>query len=104
MQFIVFEMLLFFFFFARYRKEKYYITSSFQIAIDVKTIIIGHVFIQSKFCVWGGEGTKFSLNNKYDQLLSFLRQNCYFKVKCTLLIKLFTIQILYFCFNFVDNL
>jgi hypothetical protein len=32
------------------------ITSRFQIAINVKTIIIGHV-----------------LNNKYDQLLSFLR-------------------------------
>ena len=28
-----------------------YITSRFQIAIDVKTIIIGHVFIQTKFCV-----------------------------------------------------
>ena len=35
-----------------------YITSRFQIAIDVKTIIIGHVFTQTKFCVWGGEGTK----------------------------------------------
>ena len=37
-----------------------YITSRFQIANDVKTIIIGHVFIQIKFCVWGGEETKFS--------------------------------------------
>ena len=34
----------------------WYITSRFQIAIDMKTIIIGHV-----------------LNNKYDQLLSVLR-------------------------------
>jgi hypothetical protein len=34
------------------------ITSRFQIAIDVKTIIIGHVFIQTKFCVWGGKGTQ----------------------------------------------
>ena len=36
-----------------------YITSRFQIAIDVKTIIIGHFLIQTKFCVRGGEGTKF---------------------------------------------
>ena len=28
-------------------------------AIDVKTITIGHVFIQKKICVLGGEGTKF---------------------------------------------
>ena len=34
-------------------------TSRFQITIDVKTIIIGHVFIQTKFCFWGGEETKF---------------------------------------------
>ena len=40
--------------------------SRFQIATDVEMIIIGHV-----------------LNNKYDHLLSFLRQNCYFKVLCT---------------------
>jgi len=33
--------------------------SRFQIEIDVKTIIIGHVFIQTKFCVWGREGTTF---------------------------------------------
>ena len=38
---------------------KYYIISRFQIAIDVKAILIGHVFIQIKFCVLGGEGTKF---------------------------------------------
>ena len=31
----------------------YYIR--FQIPIDVKSIIIGHVFIQTKFSVWGGE-------------------------------------------------
>ena len=30
-----------------------------QIAIDVKMIIIRNVFIQTKFCVWGSEGTKF---------------------------------------------
>ena len=34
-----------------------YITSHFEIAID--DIIIGQVFIQTKFCVWGGEGTKY---------------------------------------------
>ena len=37
-----------------------YITSRFQIAIDMKTIIMGHIFIQTKFCVWVVEGTKFS--------------------------------------------
>ena len=50
-----------------------YITSRFQIAIGVKTIMIGHV-----------------LNNIYDQLLSFLRYNCYLRVNCTVLFKLFT--------------
>ena len=40
----------------KYLACEYYIKSRFQIAIDVKTIIIGHV-----------------LNNKYDLLLSFLR-------------------------------
>jgi hypothetical protein len=49
------------------------IVYSFHIAIDVKTIIIRHV-----------------LNNKYDQLLSFLRYNCYLRVNCTLLFKLST--------------
>ena len=44
----------------------------------------------NKICVWGGEGTKFVLNNKYDQLLSFLRYNCYLRVNCTVLFKLFT--------------
>ena len=39
---------------------KKYITSRFKIAIDVKTIIIRHVFIQAKFCVWAGERKKFS--------------------------------------------
>ena len=37
-----------------------YITS-FQIAIDVKTILMGLIFIQTKFCVWGVEGTKFCI-------------------------------------------
>ena len=32
-----------------------------------KTSIIGHVFIQTIFCVWGVEGIKFSFDNKYDQ-------------------------------------
>ena len=44
-----------------------YITSCFQIAIDVKTIIIGHV-----------------LNNKYDQLLSLFSYNCYLRVNYTM--------------------
>ena len=43
----------------------------------------------------------FVLNNKYDKLSSFLHWNCYLKVICTVLFKLFT---LYFCFNFVDKL
>ena len=45
------------------------------------------------------------LNNKYDQSLSFffLYQNCYLKVKCTVLFSLFTWKILYFCLNFFDN-
>ena len=51
-------------------KNSTYITSRFQIAIDTKTIIIGHVFIQIKFYLWRGEGTNLVLNNKYDQLLS----------------------------------
>ena len=38
--------------------------------INVTAIMIGNVFIQTKFSVWGGEGTKL---NKYDQLLSFKR-------------------------------
>ena len=40
-----------------------YITSHFEIVIDVKTIITSQwsYFIQTKFCVWGGEGTKFGL-------------------------------------------
>ena len=33
--------------------------SQFEIAIDVKTNIIGHIFIQTKFCVKGWMGTKF---------------------------------------------
>ena len=37
-----------------------YITSHFEIAIDVKTIIIGHILFKTKVCVWGGERTKFS--------------------------------------------
>ena len=64
------------------------IISRFQIAIDVKTIIIGHAFIQTKFCVWGEEEKK--MNNKYDQLLSFLLYNCYLRVNCTVLFKLIT--------------
>ena len=67
-----------------------YITSRFQIVIDVKTIIIGHVFIQTKYCVWGGEGTNIVLNKKYDQFSSFLRYNCYLRVNCIVLFKLFT--------------
>ena len=44
--------------------DKQYITSHFEIAIDVKIITIGYV-----------------LYNKYDQLLSFvLRQNSYFHI------------------------
>ena len=36
--------------------------SHLEIAISVKTIIIGHVIIQTKFGVWGGDWgkTKFS--------------------------------------------
>ena len=30
-------------------------TSHFEIAIDIKTIKIRHVFIQTKVCVWWGE-------------------------------------------------
>ena len=47
---------------------------NFKTAIDVKPIIIRHDIIQIKFCVLGVEGTKFYLNNKYNQFLSFLRQ------------------------------
>ena len=36
----------------------------------MKTIIIGQVFIQTKFCVWGGEGTK----------LCFEKQTFYVKI------------------------
>ena len=36
-----------------------FFTSLFQRAIVVKTIIIGHAFLQKKFCEWCGEGTKF---------------------------------------------
>ena len=38
-----------------------YIASRFQIAIDVKTIIIEHVYIKPKFCLCGAERTKFGL-------------------------------------------
>ena len=38
--------------------EKLYITSHLRIGIDVKTIIIGHVFIQMKFCVRVGREQK----------------------------------------------
>ena len=41
-------------------ENKKKITRHFQIAIGVKTNIIGHVFIG------GGEGKFFVLNNKYD--------------------------------------
>ena len=36
----------------------------------MKTSIIGHGFIQTNYCGWGGEGTNLVLNNKYniDQL------------------------------------
>ena len=53
-------------------KREKYITSRSQIAIDAKTIIIGHV-----------------LNNKYDQLLFSLQYNFYLRVNWTVLIKLF---------------
>ena len=46
----------------------------FQIAIDMETIIIGHIFIQTKKkkivgCGELGREQNFVLNNKYDQLL-----------------------------------
>ena len=47
------------------------ITSYFEIAIDVKMIIINHVLIQTKFlCVRCVENF-FFLNNKHDELLTF---------------------------------
>ena len=44
-----------------YLNENSIITSHFETAIGMKKIIIviGHVLIQTKFCVWGGKGTKF---------------------------------------------
>ena len=33
--------------------------SILQVAIDVKTFLMGYIFILAKFCVWGVEGTKF---------------------------------------------
>ena len=57
-----------------------YIKCHFEIAISVKTIIIGDVFI-----VWGGEGTKFLFwIINMNQLLSLL------EMILTLLFKLFT--------------
>ena len=44
----------------------------FKIAIEVKMIIMGHIFIHTKFCVCGVEWTKFFFEyNKYYKLLSF---------------------------------
>ena len=57
--------------------------------LQVVKIVI-EVFIQIKFCVLGGEEQNFILNNKYDQLLSFLRYNFYLRVNCKVLLKLFT--------------
>ena len=49
-----------------------YISSRFEIAIDVNTIIISHVFIQTKFCVWGVEGTKISFEKQKWPIIIFL--------------------------------
>ena len=47
----------------------------FQIAFDVKTVIMGHILIKQNFVcvVWAVKGTKFFLNKKYNNLLYFLR-------------------------------
>ena len=42
-----------------YLNDNSIITSHFETAIGVKKIIIGHVLIQTKFCVWGGKGKFF---------------------------------------------
>ena len=44
-----------------------YITSHFEIVIDVKTIITAHVLFKRNFMC--GVGTNFDLNNKYGELL-----------------------------------
>ena len=45
-----------------------YITSRFQIAIDVKTIIIGHVFIQTFFlCGWEQNFFKITIMTNYNR-------------------------------------
>jgi len=67
-----------------------YITSHFQIAIDVKTIIIEHVFIQTKCCVWGGEETKFYFELQIWPIIILLLYNCYLRMNCIVLFKLFT--------------
>ena len=46
-------------FFHQFVNVLLYITSHFEISIDVKTFIIGHVFIQTKFCVLVGREQNF---------------------------------------------
>ena len=53
--------------------EKVFNNSIFQIGNGVKTIIMGHIFIQTKFCVCGVEEQNLVFKNKCNQLLSFLR-------------------------------
>ena len=40
--------------------------------------------IKQNFVCGVGREQNFVLNNKYDQLLPFLRYNCYLRVNCTL--------------------
>ena len=44
----------------KYLKHDFCLCKSFSDSNLRKMIIIRHVFIQTKFCMWGGEGTKFS--------------------------------------------
>ena len=56
---------------SNYKYVVYY--KSLSIAIDVKTIIMGHVLFKPNFVcgVWGRNKILNFLNNKYDQLLTF---------------------------------
>ena len=73
---------------------------------DMKMIIIGHIFIQTKFCLWGvlWREQNFIWLTNMNNYYCFYIKIAILKVICTLLNKLFTLKVLYFCFNFVGNL
>ena len=63
-----------------------YIKSRFQLEIDVKTIIIGHV-----------------LNNNYTKLLFLFALKLLFECELYSYFQVIYMKRLDFCFNFVDN-